>query len=100
MPRVSFTPHLQRYIDAPPREVTGATVAEALAQVFVDNPRLRGYVLDEHGAARKHVTIFVDDTAIADRVALSDPVAGDSEIFILQALSGGSTNAAVVGRDT
>jgi hypothetical protein len=89
MPRVSFTPHLQRFIDAPPREVTGTTVAEALAQVFADNPRLRGYVLDEHGAARKHVTIFVDDAAIADRLALTDPVGSNSEIFILQALSGG-----------
>jgi hypothetical protein len=99
MPRVSFTPHLQRFLDAPPREVSGGTVGEALAQVFADNPRLRGYVLDEHGAVRHHVTVFVDDRAIHDRTHLSDAVGTETEIFILQALSGG-THAAVVGGNT
>jgi sulfur-carrier protein len=91
MPRVTFTPHLQRFLDAPPREVDAATVASALAQVFAENPRLRGYVLDEHGRVRQHVTIFVDDTPVVDRVTLSDRVGDQSEIFVLQALSGGTT---------
>ena len=89
MPRVTFTPHLQRFLDAPPREVGGVTVAEALAQVFADNPRLRHYVLDERGAVRQHVTVFVGDSPAVDRTHLSDPVADDTEIFVLQALSGG-----------
>jgi sulfur-carrier protein len=90
MARVTFTPHLQRFLDAPPRDVPARTVAAALAQVFADNPRLRGYVLDERGAVRQHVTIFVDDAPIHDRAALTDPVADGSEIYVLQALSGGS----------
>lgn len=90
MARVTFTPQLQRFLDAPPRDVTAPTVASALAQVFADNPRLRGYVLDERGAVRQHVTIFVDDAPIRDRVRLSDSIAEHSEIFVLQALSGGS----------
>jgi sulfur-carrier protein len=90
MPHVSFTPHLQRFIDAPPRKVAGATVAAALGEVFAENPRLRGYVLDERGAVRQHVTIFVDDAPIHDRAALTDPVSDEAEIFVLQALSGGS----------
>ena len=89
MPRVTFTPHLQRFVDAPPRDVAGETVGEALAAVFVDNPRLRHYLLDERGAVRQHVTIFVDDAPTRDRITLSDKVDGDSEIFVLQALSGG-----------
>lgn len=89
MPRVTFTPHLQRFLDAPPREVGGATVAEALEQVFADNPRLRDYVLDERGAVRQHVTVFVGDSPAADRLRLSDPVSAETEIFVLQALSGG-----------
>jgi sulfur-carrier protein len=89
MPRVSFTPHLQRFIDVPPREVDGHTVAEALARVFADNPRLRSYILDEHGHVRQHVTIFVGEEAIRDRAALSDAIDSDTEIFVLQALSGG-----------
>ena len=89
MPRVTFTPHLQRFLDAPPREVGGTTVAEALEQVFAENPRLRLYVLDERGEVRQHVTVFVGDSPAIDRARLSDPVRPDTEIFVLQALSGG-----------
>lgn len=90
MPRVSFTPQLQRFLDAPPRDVDAQTVGEALAAVFADNPRLRGYILDDHGAVRQHVTIFADQEVIRDRVTLTDPVNRTTEIFVLQALSGGS----------
>jgi molybdopterin synthase sulfur carrier subunit len=90
MARVSFTPHLQRFLDAAPRDVAGETVADVLAAVFADNTRLRGYVLDERGVVRPHVTIFVDDTPISDRVTLTDRVPDGAEIFVLQALSGGS----------
>jgi hypothetical protein len=90
MARVSFTSHLQRFIDVPTRDVAATTVAAALAKVFADNPRLRGYVLDEHGAVRQHVTIFVDDAPIRDRIAMTDTLHAHSEIFVLQALSGGS----------
>jgi hypothetical protein len=89
MARVTFTPHLQRFLDTPPHDVTAATVAAALAQVFDQNPRLRGYVLDDHGAVRQHVTIFLDDVPIRDRTTLSDVIGETSEIFVLQALSGG-----------
>lgn len=90
MPRVAFTPHLQRFLDAPPATVGGTTVGEALVEVFAANPRLRGYVLDEHGRVRQHVTIFVGDAPLADRMTLTDAVAPESEIFVLQALSGGA----------
>ena len=89
MPRVTFTPHLQRFLDAPPVEVAAATVADALEVVFASNPRLRGYVVDERGQLRKHVTVFVGDSPIRDRVRMSDAVAAETEIFVLQALSGG-----------
>ncbi len=90
MPRISFTPHLQRFLDAPPAAVDGATVADALGAVFAANPRLRGYVLDEHGRVRQHVTVFVGDAPLLDRVTQSDPVGPETEIFVLQALSGGA----------
>ncbi len=89
MPRIAFTPHLQRFLDVPPATVTGATVREALDDVFATNPRLRGYVLDEHGRVRQHVTVYVGDAPLADRETLADAVAPDTEIFVLQALSGG-----------
>ena len=62
---------------------------EALDVVFGQNPKLRSYVVDEAGALRKHVSVFVDNRPIIDRVGLTDSLGADSEIYILQALSGG-----------
>ena len=89
MPRVAFTSHLHRFLDAPPHRVDGTTVRAALDAVFAGNPRLRGYLLDDAGRVRTHVTVFVGDTALVDRTTLLDAVSDDTEIFVLQALSGG-----------
>ena len=89
MPRVVFTSNLQRHVACPEREVAGATVSQALAAVFADAPEIRGYVLDEQGHVRKHVSIYVDGQRIKDRETLSDAVSPASEICVLQALSGG-----------
>ena len=89
MPKVSFTRALERFLAAPTVEAEGATVNEALARVFARAPALRGYVLDDQGAVRRHVAIYVNDQPLADRERLSDPVGPRDEIFVLQALSGG-----------
>jgi sulfur-carrier protein len=89
MARVVFTANLQRHVPCPPATVPGANVGEALERVFEANPRLRGYVLDERGALRKHMIVFVDGEQIADRELLSDPVGPDGEVYVMQALSGG-----------
>ena len=89
MPRIVFTPHLQRHLACPPQTVAAGTVREALEQVFSANEPLRGYIVDERFRLRKHVVIFVDNRPIADRERLSDSVGPASEIYVLQALSGG-----------
>jgi sulfur-carrier protein len=89
MPKVQFTGHLQRFLSVPTVEADGATVRAVLDSVCRDNPRLRGYVLDEQGALRKHVTVFVSGRALADRGGLSDAVGPADEVYVLQALSGG-----------
>ena len=89
MPKVVFTPNLERHVSAPAREVGGGTVREALEEVFSSNPRLRGYVLDDQGRLRRHMTVFVEGRLLSDRAGLSDPVGEDGEIFVMQALSGG-----------
>ena len=89
MARVTFTQNLQRHLTAPPQEVRGATVREALDHVFSRSPQLRSYVLDDQGRLRKHVVIFVDGQLIADRVRLSDTLGSSSELVVMQALSGG-----------
>lgn len=89
MASVIFTANLQRHVHCPRAEAPGSTVREVLDKVFYDNPAARGYVLDEQGALRKHMGIIVDGSVLADRRKLSDPVAGDGRIYVLQALSGG-----------
>ena len=70
-------------------DVPGARLDDVLAGVFARFPNLRGYVLDEHGAVRHHVAVFVDGTAIADKQHPSQPLKELSEIYVMQALSGG-----------
>jgi sulfur-carrier protein len=89
MPTIRFTATLARHRDTPVLTADGATVAQVLAAGLTDDPLLKGYVLDEQGRLRKHVNIFVDGRKVADRVRLTDPVHAQSEIYILQALSGG-----------
>lgn len=89
MARVHFTANLQRHVHAPTVEVPGGSVREVLEGVFAAHPRLRGYVLDEQGAVRKHMILFVDGRQIEDRETLGDAVGPASEIHVLQALSGG-----------
>ena len=84
-----FTKNLQRHVPCPPTTAPGTTVKEVLDHIFNENSRLRGYVVNERGAVRKHMTIFLDGELITDRRTLSDPVKENSEIYVMQALSGG-----------
>jgi molybdopterin synthase sulfur carrier subunit len=86
---VHVTPNLQRHIATETASVGGRTVAEVLQAYFSQCPGLRGYVLQDAGELRTHMTIFVNGTAIQDRKNLSDPVPDDGEVYIMQALSGG-----------
>ena len=89
MAKVVFTQNLARHVDCPPLEVPGATVREVLSRVFSQNPRLAGYVLDERGVLRRHMVVFIDGRQVQDRVALGDAVLSHSEVYVMQALSGG-----------
>jgi len=89
MATVAFTKNLERHVECGEREVAGATVREVLDHVFADNPRLRGYVVDERGVLRRHMIVFVDGRQIEDRAGLSDPVGPQSQLYVMQALSGG-----------
>jgi molybdopterin synthase sulfur carrier subunit len=89
MPRVVFTRNLRRHVDCPEGTWGGATVRGALALVFAANPQVRSYVLDDQGLLRQHMAVFVDGKQVEDRRNLADEVLTDSEIYVMQALSGG-----------
>ena len=59
MAEVHFTSWLREVAPKGPAQAAGATVGEALADLFVAQPQVRGYLLDDQGRLRKHVCIFV-----------------------------------------
>jgi molybdopterin synthase sulfur carrier subunit len=89
MPRVTFTQNIQRHVPCPATDADGHTVRDVLERVFAANPRAREYVLDDQGAVRRHMVVFVNGRQIRDRASLSDPVPADGEVCVMQALSGG-----------
>lgn len=89
MAKVVFTANLMRHVDCPPVQTDGRTVREVLVKIFAENPRLKSYIVDEQFGLRRHMGIIVDGEIVRDRKKLSDPVESNSEIYVLQALSGG-----------
>ena len=89
MPMISFTRALERFLPAPSTQVDGATLNQALDAVFAAHPALRGYILDDQGALRRHVVVYVNGQPATDRQRLADPVSPADEIYVFQALSGG-----------
>lgn len=89
MARVVFTSNLQRHVSCPETEVAAESLGEALRQVFAAHPAVQGYVLDDQGELRKHVVVFIDGQRVRDRRTLTDAVRPGSEIYVLQALTGG-----------
>jgi hypothetical protein len=92
MPIVEMTQHLYRFFpQLENRTITVPTgsVAEILRAVNEIAPGFTDYVLDEHGALRRHVNLCINDTIVIDKKTLSDRVPDDGTVYIFQALSGG-----------
>ena len=89
MPTVRFTRNIQRHVECPTREAAGATIRDVLDSYFRLHEQARGYVLDDQGKLRHHMAIFINGNQISDRDDLSDQVAPDAVVDLVQALSGG-----------
>ena len=92
MPRVEVARHLHRFfpqLEAGPLSVEAATAAEVVRAMDAAVPGFADYVVDERGALRLHVNMFVDEARILDRKALSDAVPPGATVYFFQALSGG-----------
>ena len=64
----------------------GATLGDALADLDRRFPGLRFRIVDEQGALRPHIKIFVDGTL---RRELAAPLPPAADLMIVGALSGG-----------
>ena len=65
--------------------VEAGTVGEALSALSESQRALRHHLVDESGALRRHVSVFVDGT----QADLETAVGEGAEIQVLQAVSGG-----------
>lgn len=92
MPTVSMTRHLYRFfpqLEQKTITVPTGSVAEILAEVNNLVPGFSDYILDEHGALRRHVNLCINDRMVIDRKTLSDEARENDTVYIFQALSGG-----------
>ena len=90
MPLIQFTSALKRfYPHLKPTLVDAHNIKEVLVFLELSYPNITDYLMDEHGALRNHINIFIAGKMIADRENLSDTINEKDEILIFQALSGG-----------
>jgi sulfur-carrier protein len=89
MPTVEFAPALTRHVACPRQQVQAATLGAALDAAFRAAPALRPYVLDEQGAVRKHVAVFLNGEMLVRDAALARALAPDDRVMVIQALTGG-----------
>jgi sulfur-carrier protein len=89
MPTIHLTSHLRRVGPTGPTQVEAATLGAALDAYFATAPKVRSYILDDQGRLRRHVAVFIDGELLVDKKDLGRRVAPTSEIYVMQALSGG-----------
>lgn len=87
--KVRLTANLQRYYPTPVFEIEAASVAEILKKMDEVRPHFSHYILEDNGAIRKHVNIFVDGEVVRDKSTAQIVLQPGSEVHIMQALSGG-----------
>jgi molybdopterin synthase sulfur carrier subunit len=66
-------------------ELEGATVGEVLRALEGAHPDLRGWILDEHGAIREHINVFVNREYGREETAVGE----SDRLHVLPAISGG-----------
>ena len=89
MPTIHVTSHLRRVAPGQPIPVEATTLGAALDAYFAVAPKVRSYVVDDQGRLRRHVAVFIDGELLRDKGDLGRQVAPNSEIYVMQALSGG-----------
>lgn len=70
-------------------EAAPATLGDALAALWELHPALHDRMLDERGAVREHINVFVGNDSMRFSGGFSMPVKDNSEILIVPAVSGG-----------
>jgi adenylyltransferase/sulfurtransferase len=83
-PLRSLTGHRSRV------EAAGATVGEVLEALGRAHPGLRERLLDERGAPRRHLGLFLNEEQLAGPAGLAAPVRDGDELSLVPAIAGGA----------
>lgn len=70
-------------------EVEATTVREAVAALEATHPGFAARLLDDQGAVRRYVNLFVDDEDIRFADGLATPVKDGQTISVVPAVAGG-----------
>ncbi|QSQ15857.1 MoaD/ThiS family protein [Myxococcus landrumensis] len=84
-------PTLMRPLTRNQAEVTasGGTVREVLKDLDARYPGIGVKLLDEHGAVRRYVNVFLNDEDIRALEALDTPVKDVDRLTLIPAMAGG-----------
>ncbi len=86
MPRVILTGSIRQQVGGlGEAEVEGDTAAAVVRALEASHPALRGWVVDERGALRRHVKLFHRGAP----VSLDAPLGPSDALHIVAAISGG-----------
>ncbi len=92
MPVVILPSQLAQRAGGDRLQVGAVSALEALRELERASPPLKGWVLDERGHLREHVSLFVNSRM----ASLDAPLAGEDELFVVQAISGGAQEVEVL----
>jgi sulfur-carrier protein len=67
-------------------DIAGDTVGDVLRTLESTWPKTTGWILDEHGAVRRHVNVFRN----GERVDEATPLANDDHLQVLPSITGGT----------
>ena len=70
-------------------EVEATTVGEAVSALEAAHPGFEARLLDDKGAVRRYVNLFVDDEDIRFAEGLATPVKDGQTISVVPAVAGG-----------
>lgn len=86
MPKVILTGSICQHVGGRSSiDVSGGTARDVITTLEASYPALRGWVVDEQGALRRHVKLFRG----GETVSLDAPIAPGDELHIVAAISGG-----------
>jgi molybdopterin converting factor small subunit len=67
-------------------EIDGGTVGDVLRTLEATWPKTSGWILDEHGAVRRHVNVFRN----GEPVDATTPLDADDHLQVLPSITGGT----------